>query len=76
MKALTEAKKNPRFDLIVPLKTRMKFLVAKDTCEYCGKADDIICCVICGTRKLRHSKNGYSIAHTCFHCNLDMGKGE
>jgi len=48
---------------------------ALEVCEFCGKAEETIPCIVCG-RLIQHSKRGFSIGHTCFDCNIELGKGE
>ena len=50
-------------------------LSASEACVYCGKKKETIHCFKCG-KEIKHVKNGLSIEHRCFACNVDDGKGE
>lgn len=45
------------------------------SCIYCNSTEDTVPCDWCG-KKIPHDRKGYSISHTCFECNVDLGKGE
>ena len=67
------------FNLTVPLQTslRMKALKDDSQCRFClcPKAQEYVECRMCGF-PIKHDGKGKSIAHTCFDCNVETGKGE
>ena len=46
-----------------------------EQCPLCGKRESETKCLECG-KVIFHSKGQSSIAHTCFACNVYLGKGE
>lgn len=50
-------------------------LATKNDCKQCGENDEFVPCFCCG-ELIKHKPNSGSISHTCFNCNVALGKGE
>lgn len=51
-------------------------IMRTESCAFCGSKEEMIICIVCGEREIKHMKNSYACAHTCERCNIELGKGE